>query len=190
MPRDWSRYWRSPRPGLEAMHAHFERHTYHRHSHETYSFGVTDAGVQAFTCRGGGHRSTAGMVLAFNPDEPHDGRAGDELGFTYRIVHLAPELVAGALSDAAGRPVGLPLFPDPVVHDPVLATALRRLHAALLGGAPRCSATSCSMPPSAPWPAAPRPPAPGGAVGSRPPAGRPSSSRGRPRRCGRTTGPT
>ncbi|MFG1748833.1 AraC family transcriptional regulator [Streptosporangium sandarakinum] len=136
MPRDWSRYWRSPRPGLEAMHAHFERHTYHRHSHETYSFGVTDAGVQAFTCRGGGHRSTAGMVLAFNPDEPHDGRAGDELGFTYRIVHLAPELVAGALSDAAGRPVGLPLFPDPVVHDPVLAAALRRLHAALLGGAP------------------------------------------------------
>ncbi|MER5625087.1 AraC family transcriptional regulator [Streptosporangium sp. NPDC002544] len=136
MSGDWSRYWRSPLPGLEAMHAHFERHTYHRHSHETYSFGITDDGRQAFTCRGSGHTSTAGMVLAFNPDDPHDGRAADELGFTYRIVHIGPELVSGALAGFAGRAAGLPLFAEPIVHDPVLAGGLGRLHAALLGGAP------------------------------------------------------
>ncbi|WP_433249418.1 AraC family transcriptional regulator [Streptosporangium sp. CA-135522] len=136
MARDWSRYWRSPQRRLEAMHAHFERHVYHRHSHETYSFGVTDDGAQAFTCRGSGHTSTAGMVMAFNPDEPHDGQAADALGFTYRIVHIGPELVTDALTQSAGRPAGLPLFADPVVHDPELAAGLRRLQAALLGGAP------------------------------------------------------
>ncbi|MGP4023229.1 AraC family transcriptional regulator [Actinomadura sp. 3N407] len=132
---EWSRYWRSPDRPLEAMHAHFERHVYHRHSHETYSFGVTEDGYQAFRCRGDAHTSAAGMVIAFNPDDPHDGHAADELGFTYRIVHIGPELVSGVLADITDRPAGPPLFGSPVVADPVLARNLRGLHAALLGGA-------------------------------------------------------
>ncbi|MFC7592947.1 AraC family ligand binding domain-containing protein [Nonomuraea antimicrobica] len=134
MAHDWTSYWRSPDRPLEAMYAHFERHVYHRHSHETYSFGVTETGAQSFTCRGSGHTSAAGMVMAFNPDDPHDGHATDPRGFTYRIVHIGPELVADALRDASGRPAGLPLFTDPVVADPALAGALRALHTALLDG--------------------------------------------------------
>ncbi|MGI5273786.1 AraC family transcriptional regulator [Nonomuraea sp. CA-218870] len=136
MARDWSRYWRSADRPIEAMHAHFARHVYHRHSHETYSFGMTEDGAQSFTCRGAAHTSIPGMVMAFNPDDPHDGRAADALGFTYRIVHLGPGLVSEVLGDLAGRPTGLPLFAEPVVYDPALAAALRALHAALLGGAP------------------------------------------------------
>src|SRR3982074_2965203 len=97
VPRDWSRYWRSPDRPLEAMHAHFERHVYHRHSHETYSFGVTEEGAQSFSCRGAGRMSAAGMVMAFNPEDPHDGHAATEVGFTYRMVHLGSELVADVL---------------------------------------------------------------------------------------------
>jgi AraC-like DNA-binding protein len=134
--RDWSTYWRSADEPVEAMHAHFERHVYHRHSHETYSFGVTEDGTQAFTCRGSAHTSAAGMVMAFNPDDPHDGRACDQLGFTYRMIHIGPELIAGVLAGIAGRPAGLPLFAEPVVSDAVLAGHLRALHRALLGGAP------------------------------------------------------
>src|SRR6266496_6827847 len=107
---DWCRYWRSADEPLEAMHAHFARHVYHRHSHDTYSFGVTESGAQTFTCRGARHVSARGMVMAFNPDDPHDGHAADRSGFTYRMVHLGPELVADVLADAAERPVGLPLF--------------------------------------------------------------------------------
>lgn len=132
--RDWASYWRAPDRPIEAMHAHFERHVYHRHSHETYSFGVTESGAQAFTCRGAARTSAAGMVMAFNPDEPHDGQAAAERGFTYKIVHIGPELIAGVLADQAARPVGLPLFAEPVLHDPVLADALVRLHSALRGG--------------------------------------------------------
>jgi AraC-like DNA-binding protein len=132
---DWARYWRAADEPLEAMHAHFERHVYHRHSHETYSLGVTDVGAQSFTCRGAAYTSAAGMVMAFNPDDPHDGQATDGFGFTYRMIHIGPELVSAVLADAAGRPVGLPLFADPVLSDPALAARLRRLHAALLGDA-------------------------------------------------------
>ena len=132
---DWAHYWRAADSPLEAMHAHFERHVYHRHSHETYSLGVTDVGAQSFTCRGAAYTSAAGMVMAFNPDDPHDGQATDGFGFTYRMIHIGPELVSAVLADAAGRPVGLPLFADPVLSDPVLAARLRRLHVALLGQA-------------------------------------------------------
>jgi AraC-like DNA-binding protein len=132
---DWARYWRAADEPLEAMHAHFERHVYHRHSHDTYSLGVTDVGAQSFTCRGAAHTSAAGMVMAFNPDDPHDGQATDGDGFTYRMIHIGPELVSRVLADAAGRPVGLPLFTAPVLIDPALAARLRDLHRALLGGA-------------------------------------------------------
>jgi AraC-like DNA-binding protein len=75
------------------------------------------------------------MVMAFNPDDPHDGQATDGFGFTYRMIHIGPELVSAVLADAAGRPAGLPLFAEPVLSDPVLAARLRRLHVALLAQA-------------------------------------------------------
>jgi AraC-like DNA-binding protein len=132
---EWVRYYRDGERPLEAMHAHFREHTYHRHSHDTFSFGVTESGAQAFTCRGGAHTSVTGMVMAFNPDEPHDGWSATADGFTYRIVHMGPSLVEDVLSDVVGRPAGLPLFAAPVVDDAVLAHRLRRLHAALAGPA-------------------------------------------------------
>jgi AraC-like DNA-binding protein len=117
------------------MHAHFSGHVYHRHSHESYSFGVTEDGAQAFGCRNAQHVSAAGMIMMFNPDDPHDGHAVTEAGFTYRMVHVAPDLLAAVLSDMAGRRAGLPLFPVPVADDQLLAVRLRRLHGAVSGQA-------------------------------------------------------
>jgi AraC-like DNA-binding protein len=129
--REWVRYWRLPDRPVEAMRAHFEQYAYHLHSHETYSFGLTELGAQRFACRGESRTSAVGMVMAFNPDEPHDGHAATELGFTYSIVHIGPGLVAELLADKAGRVAGLPLFDEPVLRDPGLARALARLHASL-----------------------------------------------------------
>ncbi|WP_243753798.1 AraC family transcriptional regulator [Labedaea rhizosphaerae] len=130
---DWASYWRSADQPLEVMHAHFEAHTYAPHSHDAYSFGVTEMGAQAFTCRGEQRTSVAGMVMAFNPDDPHDGHAATEDGFTYRIVHIGPSLVGDLLTELTGSPT-LPLFADPVLHDPVLAQALLRFHRVASGG--------------------------------------------------------
>jgi AraC-like DNA-binding protein len=133
--RDWATYWRSPDGRLEAMHAYFRGHVYHRHSHETYSFGVTETGAQAFTCRGAGHVSAAGMVMAFNPDDPHDGHTATSGGFTYRMIHLRPDLLTDVLADMTGRAGSPPLFAAPVIIDPALGPALHRLHVALTGPA-------------------------------------------------------
>ncbi|MEU9102514.1 AraC family transcriptional regulator [Streptomyces sp. NPDC048361] len=128
----WVEYWRDGSRPLEAMRAHFLDHVYALHSHDAYSFGVTDAGAQSFRCRGADHTSGAGMVMAFNPDEVHDGRAAAELGYRYRIVHIGPSVVCEILADVSdGRTGAMPLFMKPVLTDPVLTGALTRLHAAL-----------------------------------------------------------
>jgi AraC-like DNA-binding protein len=130
---DWATYWRAGDRPVEAMRAHFRRHTYHRHSHETYSFGLTESGAQAFTCRGAARTSAAGMVMVFNPDEPHDGHSAVPQGFTYTMIHLAPELITDVLTDGGtySRTDGRPLFADSVLPDVTLANALRRLHTTL-----------------------------------------------------------
>ena len=130
---DWASYWRSADQPVEVMHAHFEAHAYAPHSHDAYSFGVTEAGAQAFSCRGESRTSVAGMVMAFNPDDPHDGHAATADGFTYRIVHIGPSLVGELLGELTGTPT-LPLFADPVLRDPVLAQALLRFHRVASGG--------------------------------------------------------
>ena len=38
--------------GASLLRAHFVRHQFERHSHETWSIGVTFAGRQTFRCRG------------------------------------------------------------------------------------------------------------------------------------------
>ena len=128
---DWVRYWRPDGLPVEAMHAHFASHVYHRHSHESYSFGVTESGAQAFSCRRGRHVSAAGMVMTFNPDDPHDGHAATAGGFTYRMVHVWPEFFAPLLGDGPAWP----LFRDPVLDDPAAAAALRQLFFAITGPA-------------------------------------------------------
>jgi AraC-like DNA-binding protein len=132
--RDWARYWRAPDSSIEVMRAHFETHRYYRHSHETYSFGVTETGAQTFNCRGASHTSRAGLVMAFNPDDPHDGHATDALGFTYSIVYIDAAAVSEILGDRRGRRIGSPLFIEPVLHDRAASDALRRLSVAMAGG--------------------------------------------------------
>ena len=146
--RGWAEYWRDDTRGLEAMHARFRDHVYAPHSHDAYSFGVTDAGAQQFHCRGELHTSAAGMVMVLNPDDPHDGRAAADLGYHYRIVHVSPQIVRAVLADAAdladhadpldgaaAQAAALPLFTRPVLGDPRLADSIARLHAALAADA-------------------------------------------------------
>lgn len=62
------------RRGVELLEAHFTRHVYDRHMHDTYAVGITLRGVQRFWCRGAVHDSTPGDVIVINPGEVHDGR--------------------------------------------------------------------------------------------------------------------
>lgn len=107
---------------LLRIEAFFGGHAYDPHQHDTYGIGLTLAGVQSFDYRGARADSLAGDVIVLHPDETHDGRAGVEAGFYYRMAYIEPALLRGAL-DRQTR--SLPFVPDAVSRDPRLVHAAR-----------------------------------------------------------------
>jgi len=95
--------------GVERAEVYLSTCAFSPHRHDTYAIGVTTAGVQTFGYRGSRCVCLPGQLHVLHPDEAHDGAAGTEDGFSYRILYIAPELIRGAL---AGR--ALPFVADPV----------------------------------------------------------------------------
>ena len=93
---DWIRS-APPSPGLERIEARFSGHGFDPHRHDTSAIGFTLDGVQAFRYRGAARRSTRGEVFVLHPDEVHDGHAGTDAGFRYRILYVEPRLIQDAL---------------------------------------------------------------------------------------------
>lgn len=120
-PGDWIRLAPS-RPGLERIEAFFAGHAYDPHRHATYAIGCTLGGVQSFDYRGARADSLPGNVLVLHPDEVHDGRAGAETGFHYRMLYVEPRLVRDALGSRARS---LPFVRAAVLADDRLMAALR-----------------------------------------------------------------
>jgi AraC-like DNA-binding protein len=118
--RDWIRIAPSC-PGLERVEAFFAGHAFEPHRHDTYAIGFTLAGVQAFRYRGATELSVPGQVFVLHPDEAHDGHAGTETGFRYRILYVEPRVLQEALSGARAP---LPFVRDAVSTDQRLAAAI------------------------------------------------------------------
>jgi len=96
-------------PGLERADVYLTACAFEPHRHDTYTLGITTAGVQTFRYRGARRVSLPGRLVILHPDELHDGAPGTDDGFGYRALYLAPELVREALGGA-----DLPFVADPV----------------------------------------------------------------------------
>lgn len=128
---DWACFRPGITPGITVMQAHFTAHAFERHSHETYSIGVTASGVQTFRCRGERHASLRGDVMLFNPDEAHDGCRGTDEGFGYAILYVETALVREWLHRSAGSAASM-YFRTSVVRDAVAGRVVARAAQALL----------------------------------------------------------
>jgi len=95
--------------GIERLDVYLSAQAFEPHRHDTYAIGLTTAGVQIFQYRGSRRVCLPGQLHVLHPDETHDGAAGTEDGFGYRMLYIAPELVREALAGQA-----LPFVGDPV----------------------------------------------------------------------------
>jgi AraC-like DNA-binding protein len=111
-------------PGLERAEVYLSTCAFEPHRHDTYAVSITTAGVQTFRYRGSRRVCLPGQLSILHPDETHDGAAGTEDGFGYRIIYLAPELVRRALDGDALPFVANPVQPlTPTTH--LVASRLR-----------------------------------------------------------------
>lgn len=108
----------APADRVERIEAYFRGRGYDLHRHDTYAIGCTLAGVQSFHYRRGLRHSLPGGTLVLHPDEAHDGQAGTEAGFHYRMIYVRPALIQDILG---GRP--LPFIRDGISDDPRLRAA-------------------------------------------------------------------
>jgi len=115
----------APKDGVELLRAWFGGRAYSKHRHDTYAICVTDLGVQSFDYRGATRTSLRGQVVVLHPDETHDGRAGSEEGFGYRMAYVAPSRVADAARALCGIATPLPFVGEVVSSNALLAGAIR-----------------------------------------------------------------
>lgn len=111
---DW--VMRSAQAGsVERIEAWFGSHGYDPHRHDTYSIGRTLSGVQSFHYKGSLRHGVPGNTLVLHPDEVHDGMAGTDAGFRYRMAYIDPSLIQNVLG---GEP--LPFIAGGLSSDPRL----------------------------------------------------------------------
>jgi AraC-like DNA-binding protein len=118
--KDWIKF-APPQAGLQRIEAFFRGHAYDPHRHDTYAVGYTIDGVQSFDYRGSRADSVRGRAMVLHPDELHDGRAGSDTGFRYRMLYIEPRLIRNALGE---RMRTLPFVRNPVLSNPGLVQAL------------------------------------------------------------------
>jgi AraC-like DNA-binding protein len=130
MPTEMARYWRHDAvPGVDLLRARYVTHRYARHSHETYTFGVIDSGVEEFEYHGELLRAGPGTVALLNPEVVHTGQAAVPEGWSYRVLYPDVALVTSIAAEL-GAPPGTPSFPQTVISDPASARLLRSAHLA------------------------------------------------------------
>ena len=113
-PNDWM--WNTEAEhGVEFLEAWFQGNAYRKHRHDTYAICLTRTGVQAFSYRGAAEISLPGQVTVLHPDEEHDGHAGTDTGFGYRILYIDPALIFEAVQTLCGHACPLPFVRNPVI---------------------------------------------------------------------------
>lgn len=126
--RDQVSFWRDPRwDDLECLHATFVQHSYSPHTHDTYVFGVIQAGVELFRLNGAELAAVAGQSCAINPGDVHDGRPGDT-GYCYRMFYPSVALISGLQEQRSERPSGQVNFPQATFSDPDVYHLLSAAH--------------------------------------------------------------
>lgn len=124
----WVDLARDAATGIETIRAHFDGHAYDPHFHDAYLIGLTEQGIQEFSCRRVLHRSTPGRIILIEPGDVHDGHAPEEAGFTYRMIYLDPLWMRRRHGDrlverGAGAELG---FRNILAEDAPLARAISR----------------------------------------------------------------
>jgi AraC-like DNA-binding protein len=128
--RETARYWTHPAiPEVDLLSATYVRHTFGRHTHETYVVAAITSGVEVFDYRGTEVRVGAGEVALVNPDMVHTGQAGVPGGWTYRVLYPSVPFV-GAIAEELGTPRGTPGFPDAVIGDAEASRLVQLVHLA------------------------------------------------------------
>ena len=118
---------------VELMRSTYRRQVFPRHTHEYFTLGVMLRGVGTLWYRGAERTAHRGDVVLIPPGEVHTGGMGRETKvLSYLAVHVPADILALRASQNNVRGGRVPDFVSPVIRDPEISAALRRLDGAML----------------------------------------------------------
>ncbi|AIF54181.1 AraC family transcriptional regulator [Pelosinus sp. UFO1] len=133
-PQEEVKFWVLPHlNNIELLRATYITHSFTRHTHEGFGIGVIEGGALEFFYRGEKLIAPSGHINLVIPGEAHDGHAASEIGWSYRMFYLKPELLQQAAFEIAGKATGIPFFRDGIIKDAYLAALIRNFHLMLEG---------------------------------------------------------
>ena len=114
-PRAAPRFWRAPAlPFAESRRSVGSRACYRPHTHATLSIGAVDEGASVFTSRGHSARIGPGSLVIVPAGCVHACNPASGMRWSYQMLHLDPDWVAGVMARADRR--AAPLRHAWVVH--------------------------------------------------------------------------
>ncbi|MFC3940423.1 AraC family transcriptional regulator [Pseudomonas gingeri NCPPB 3146 = LMG 5327] len=126
--RDFSRFWRISEGDCELLSARYSSQSFGRHSHERYAVGVISAGVEKLYYRGGYYLGGQSSVVTISPGEIHDGLAGCDTGWMYRMLYIDPTWLNETVLGQRVAADHIHLFHHAISHDPHFAQVFLRAH--------------------------------------------------------------
>src|SRR5262249_61281116 len=91
MASEVARYWRHAGvPGVDLLRARFVTHRYNKHAHETFTFGLIEAGVEEVSYGGSPPPARPGGGAPLDPGMGPDGPARTAAGRAYPVRHPDP----------------------------------------------------------------------------------------------------
>lgn len=108
---------------IEGVHAETlcSARSFGRHWHDSFGFGVMEAGGHRSASGRGPVEAVAGHIVTSNPGEVHDGVPLDKATRRWRMIHVAPATMARLVDQEDSE------FSRPVFEDPTLRAAINRV---------------------------------------------------------------
>ena len=106
-------------PGLEIRSSSYQRCSFSKHSHDTWSVGTILSGQGRFTRRGTTDSIGQGQTVLIPPEEVHACNPESKSPpWAYLMFHLSDRLVRKAAQDVYREHSADPVFPSQVLSDP------------------------------------------------------------------------
>jgi len=111
---------------IQLLEASFTNHSFNKHFHEEFCFGVIQSGKLDFNYRGKKVSANKGVINLCNPGEVHDGFTKD--GWAYKMFYVDTKLMSELSSSISGKQNNIPFFKDGIIEDEFLAKKIEELH--------------------------------------------------------------
>ncbi|MBV17949.1 MAG: AraC family transcriptional regulator [Thalassospira sp.] len=119
--------------GVEAVMAE-TRHSFAKHTHETFGIGYMYAGAQKSASGRGMVEAGAGNIITVNPREVHDGHPIGDGPRGWNMLYFTPDIIADAVRDMTDGKSDQYSFIQPVMNRPDVRHSFTALFDAITNG--------------------------------------------------------